>query len=163
MSLLARSIVFSSLVAALATPAAAATHSITSGLGCVQAYGAWEAKMSYGDEGFFYSDATDWYRTAVCPLPHASQLYGGATATVEVLDRSYDLDVSCRIVTRSPQWVIWGAAKSSSGSNTNGQSLTVNLATGLTTGNSHVLCYLPPVYQGNRSAVVGVDATIQSL
>jgi len=167
MSLLSRSLpVFTSLAISLvAAPShAGSSRTITSGLGCVQAYGQAEAKTSYGDDGGFYNDAPDWYRTAVCPLPHTTSLYLNSTATVDVFDRSYDFDASCRLVMRSATWTTWGAAAVTSGSNAAAQRLTMTHAAGEhLIANVHLLCYLPPVYQGNRSGLIGFDAAVKSL
>ena len=167
MSLLSRSLpVFTSLAISLvAAPShAGSSRTITSGLGCVQAYGQAEAKTSYGDDGGLYNDAPDWYRTAVCPLPHNTPLYFNSVATVDVLDLSYDLDASCRLVMRTPTWTTWGAAAVTNGSNGATQRLSLTHDAGsYVTANVHLLCYLPPVYQGNRSGLIGFDATVKSL
>ncbi len=165
MSLPSRSFAFISLLALAATPAAAGTtRTVNSGLGCVQAYGAWETKTSYGDDGGFYSDATDWFRTAVCPLPRASTYFKNATAAVDVVDQNYSIDANCRIVARAATWTTWGPAAVTSGSNPASQRLTVaHSSADFALANVHLLCYLPPAYDGNRSGVIGFDGSLSSL
>lgn len=125
-------------------------------LGCQIGYG--EGSGVYWHDGGLYSDATGWWRTALCPI---TAYFAGATdVTVSAVDMSYDQDVSCRMMARSTSdgWTGWGAATNSVGTNPSPQRLSLAAVWAGTVSNTHyVLCYLPPVYSGNRSGVVAYE------
>lgn len=142
-------------LAASPTPASAGGFNISrSGLACEQAYN--EGQVSYYEDGVFYSDATSWWRTALCPVNVDAYSYSPSPWSVFVYDRHYSLDVSCRLVSPTVGGgSSWGQAVSSSGSGPNTQTLTLSPAGGRT-----MLCYVPPVYSGQRSGIVGYSANI---
>ncbi len=126
---------------------------IISATNCVSVYG--EDQVLYGDDGGIYSNASTWWRTAMCPTPMDRETYVSAVK-IRAFDRSYNLDVNCRLTTQTTYdgWITWGPAATTSGSSTSAVTLELPAST-WGSGFSNLLCYVPQTYQGNRSGIVG--------
>jgi hypothetical protein len=146
------------IAAASAPTADAGTISVVRrGTSCQHGYA--EGQVSYFEDGALYNDSTTWWRTALCPTSvdiESTSGYGYGQWRVQVYDRHYTQDVSCRGISL---WyhggTSWGAAASSVGSSPSFQTLNVSVSVGDT-----LHCYLPAVYQGNRSGLVSYSNTI---
>jgi len=137
-----------------------------------------DAKVYPGEMGIKWSGPTPVYNTgAIGNSSSSSWMYvdlpvinddtgSGIDSTwVKVLDRHYNSDVRCKIVTAywnntaDAFYGYFGPNRYSSGSSTNAQTLYPGSASHGSTRHEYFSCAIPPTYSGNRSYIISYQVS----